>query len=72
MKIKTDITSKLWNKVGEKVGRGQLYGASKLMRGYREPCSPQNTTPPIGHIVFVIHGIGQNMDHSDIVKSASE
>lgn len=28
--------------------------------------------PPIGHIVFVIHGIGQCMESSDICKTTSE
>ena len=70
MKIKMDLASKLLNKVGGKVG--QLYGATKLMRGYKEACLPARTSPPIGHLVFVIHGIGQNMDASDIVKSTSE
>lgn len=72
MKVKTDPASKIWSKMGEKIGRGQLYGATKLVRGYKEPCSPKDGTPPIGHLVFVIHGIGQNMDASDIVKSAAE
>ena len=74
MKIKTDLTSKLLNKVGGKVGISQQYGGTKLMRGYKEACLPTctRTSPPIGHLVFVIHGIGQNMDASDIVKSTSE
>uniref|UniRef100_A0A1X7VN80 DDHD domain-containing protein n=1 Tax=Amphimedon queenslandica TaxID=400682 RepID=A0A1X7VN80_AMPQE len=42
------------------------------MRGYKEACLPTRTSPPIGHLVFVIHGIGQNMDASDIVKSTSD
>ena len=72
MKMKTDIASKLWNKVGEKVGKGQLFGSTHLIRGYRETAVHQNMIPPIGHLVFVIHGIGQNMEASNIIKSASE
>ncbi|XP_019858671.1 PREDICTED: phospholipase DDHD1-like isoform X1 [Amphimedon queenslandica] len=72
VKIKTDLTSKLLNKVGGKVGISQQYGATKLTRGYKEACLPTRTSPPIGHLVFVIHGIGQNMDASDIVKSTSD
>lgn len=70
MKVKTDIASKLWNKVGEKVGKS--FGSTRLMRGYVEPALSSDTVPPIGHLVFVIHGIGQNMNVSDIVKSTSE
>ena len=72
MKVKKDLTSKLWNKVGEKIGRGQLYGATRLMRGYIEPATVDDCYPPIGHLVFVVHGIGQNLDISDIVKSTNE
>ena len=72
IKVKTDLTSKILSKVGEKFMGQQQYGSHKLMRGYKEACLPNKTTPPIGHIIFVIHGIGQNMDASDIVKSTSE
>ena len=72
MKVKKDLTSKLWSKVGEKIGRGQLYGATRLMRGYIEPATTDDCYPPIGHLVFVVHGIGQNLDMSDIVKSTNE
>jgi len=71
-KMKKEISTQIWNKVGAKLGKGQLYGATKLVRGYKDPASPEDCSPPISHIVFVIHGIGQNMDASDIVKSTSE
>ena len=58
---------------GEKFGKGTTnFGCSKLVRGYKEPASREDKTPPIGHVVFVIHGIGQNMDISCIAKSTNE
>lgn len=73
MKVKQGLTTKLFNTVGEKVtGRSQSYGTTHLVRGYKEPSSGEDCLPPIGHIVFVVHGIGQNMESADIVKSTSE
>ena len=57
---------------GEKLGKGQLYGATRLFRGYKEPASREDRVPPIGHLVFTVHGIGQNMGSSDINKSTTE
>ena len=70
-KMRKDIASKLLNRVGEKLGRGQL-ATTKLARGYKEPSSREDSLPPIGHLVFVVHGIGQNMEPSAIIKSSSE
>ncbi len=58
--------------IGEKLGKGSLFGATKVARGYKEGASGEDRLPPIGHIVFVVHGIGQNMDISSIEKSSSE
>lgn len=71
-KMKTDVTAKLWCKLGEKVGKGQLYGTTKLVRGYKEQAKDIDRAPPIKHLVFVVHGIGQMMDVSDICKSTAE
>ena len=71
-KVKKEISTQLLNIVGEKLGKGQVYGGTKLVRGYKEFASDEDRDPPIGHLVFVIHGIGQNMDVSDIRKSTSE
>ena len=73
LKVKQNMTSKLFNTVGEKVtGRSQTFGTTRLVRGYKEPSSSADCLPPIGHLVFVVHGIGQNMESADIVKSTSE
>ena len=57
---------------GEKFGKGALFGSTKVVRGYKEAASGEDRTPPVGHVVFVVHGIGQNMDSSSIEKNASE
>ena len=57
---------------GEKFGKGSQFGSTKVVRGYKEHASGEDRLPPIGHVVFVVHGIGQNMDMSSIEKSASE
>ena len=73
LKVKQGVTAKLFNTVGEKVtGRSQSFGTSRLVRGYKEPASLADGLPLIGHLVFVVHGIGQNMESADIVKSTSE
>jgi phospholipase DDHD1 len=46
-----------------------LFGANKVMRGYKEYATGDDHLPPIGHVVFVTHGIGQNMDASSIEQS---
>ena len=71
-KMKKEISAQVWKKVGKTFGKGQLYGATKLVRGYKDPALLEDRDPPIGHLVFVIHGIGQNMDSSNIVKSTGE
>ena len=71
-KVKKDITSRVLTLVGEKLGKGLSYGTTKIMRGYKEPALYSDSLPPIGHLVFGIHGIGQNMESSDIIKSTAE
>ncbi len=43
-----------------------------MIRGYKELASGEDVPAPVGHVVFVVHGIGQNMDMSSIEKSSSE
>ena len=54
------------------VYKSQSYGATKLVRGYKEIATLDGQLAPIGHVVFIIHGIGQSMDLSCINKSTSE
>lgn len=67
-KQKKEITSQLWSMVGEKLGKGQAYGAARLKRGYKDAASHEHRDPPIGHLVLIVHGIGQCSGSADICK----
>ena len=71
VKVKKNSTSKVIRSVGAKIKMESL-GSTRLQRGYREPASREDKPPPIGHLVFAVHGIGQNMENADVVKSAAE
>ena len=43
----------------------------RLQRGYKEAASHEHREPPVGHLVFIVHGIGQNMEGSDISKDTA-
>lgn len=43
-----------------------------MVRGYKEPALGSDREAPVGHLVFVIHGIGQNIDNFNIVTNTSE
>jgi phospholipase DDHD1 len=70
-KQKKEITSQLWSMMGERLGKGQAYGAARLQRGYKDAASHEHREPPIGHLVLIVHGIGQNMESSDICKDSN-
>ena len=71
VKVKKSTTSQAIRKVGAKI-RMESLGSSRLQRGYREPASREDRPPPIGHLVFAVHGIGQNLENADVTKSVSE
>ena len=71
IKVKKDITSQLL-RVGGKIIKRDTFGSTKLQRGYRDAASKEDKPPPIGHIVFAVHGIGQNMESANVVKSVNE
>ena len=50
----------------------ESYGGKQLRRGYWDMARTDDRLPPIGHVVFVIHGIGQCMEGADICKATSE
>jgi len=50
----------------------ETYGSKHLRRGYWDICRQTDCLPPIKHVVFVIHGVGQCMEGADICKSTSE
>nr|XP_039248679.1 phospholipase DDHD1-like [Styela clava] len=56
----------------------QKFGASKtstsgnkLQRGYCEEAAHEDCTPPVEHLVFVVHGIGAKSDRHKIVRNTN-
>lgn len=46
--------------------------ATQLHRGYHTDACTDDRPPDICHLVFVVHGIGQLLHMSNIVKSCTE
>ena len=67
-KQKKEIAMMVMTKNGEISNKSESFSGICVKRGYKESASQDDQLPPIGHLVFVIHGIGQNMDTSDITK----
>lgn len=66
-----DVKSRIIRGVGERIGYSSG-AASQLHRGYHTDASPDDRPPDICHLVFVIHGIGQLLHMSNIVKSCAD
>ena len=49
-----------------------LGAATQLHRGYHTDASPDDKPHDITHLVFVVHGIGQLLHMSNIVRSCAE
>ncbi|XP_070577524.1 phospholipase DDHD1-like isoform X2 [Ptychodera flava] len=65
--------SKLARSIGTSIGLSKASSSgTKLTRGYCLEASLEDKPPPITHLVFVVHGIGQKMDSSSIIKSCSD
>ncbi|KAL5008166.1 hypothetical protein ScPMuIL_013747 [Solemya velum] len=62
--------SKLMRSVGSKFGIQN--SGSRLQRGYCYEAVMDDKPADIGHLVFVVHGIGQKMDTGNIVKRCKE
>ena len=45
---------------------------TRLYRGYCYEACMDDKPPEIGHLVFVVHGIGQKMDTGSIVNRCAE
>ncbi|TRY71739.1 hypothetical protein TCAL_08151 [Tigriopus californicus] len=43
----------------------------RLFRGYKELCQHQDRLPDITHIVFVVHGVGQVVDDTTIIRNTN-
>ena len=48
-----------------------LYAGYRIFRGYKELCNAAERLPDVTHVVFVVHGVGGNMDESTIGRNAA-
>lgn len=44
----------------------------RLKRGYKDAASHEHRDPPIGHLVLIVHGIGQCSGSADICKDTKK
>ncbi|XP_046582420.1 phospholipase DDHD1-like [Haliotis rubra] len=63
-------SSKLMRQVTKSLGWQK--SGNQLHRGYRYEAMMEDKPPDIGHLVFVVHGIGQKMETGAIVKCCKE
>ncbi|KAJ8044354.1 Phospholipase DDHD1 [Holothuria leucospilota] len=70
-----------WNTTGHRLARsiGQTFGISKasssgykLLRGYHTLATLEDKPPPVSHLVFVVHGVGQVMDKRSIIRTCAD
>ena len=74
-KVQIDDSEVIWQ-CSTDVRRCKLDIASRILgfkgnqvkRGYKILATLTDTLPPIGHIVFVLHGVGQAMEGASIIK----
>lgn len=71
-KLRKDFSTFVLLKVGEAIGKGASFSGTCLRRGYRESAVEGEQTSPIGHLVLVVHGIGENLSGSPISKRTTE
>ncbi|XP_059579388.1 phospholipase DDHD1 isoform X2 [Alligator mississippiensis] len=65
-------TSKIARTVTQKLGFSKASSSgTRLHRGYVEEATLEDKPPQTGHIVFVVHGIGQKMDQGRIIKNTA-
>ena len=48
-----------------------FYSGERLFRGYKELCSHTDRLCDITHIVFVVHGVGQVVDDTTIIRNTN-
>ena len=72
-KQRKDLSSFLVLKMGEALGKGTSFSGICLRRGYRESAMADEEEPaPVGHLILMVHGIGESLDRSPISKSTTE
>ncbi len=47
------------------------FPGERLFRGYKELCSHTDRLAEITHIVFVVHGVGQVVDDTTIIRNTN-
>ncbi|XP_038074819.1 phospholipase DDHD1-like [Patiria miniata] len=66
-------SSRIARSIGTTIGFSKASTSGyRIVRGYHEEASLDDKPPPISHLVFVVHGVGQIMDRSSIIKSCSD
>ena len=48
-----------------------LIAGERLFRGYKELCSHTDRLAEISHIIFVVHGVGQVVDDTTIIRNTN-
>ena len=75
LKVQIDDSEVLWQS-STIIRRCKLDIASKILgfkgnpvkKGYKTLAEPSDMLPSIGHIIFVLHGVGQAMEGASIIK----
>ncbi|XP_022095658.1 phospholipase DDHD1-like [Acanthaster planci] len=66
-------SSRIARSIGTTIGFSKASTSGyRIIRGYHEEASLDDKPPPISHLVFVVHGIGQIMDRGSIIKNCSD
>ena len=73
-KQRKDLSSFLVLKIGEALGKGTSFSGICLRRGYKESAmeDEDDGPAPVGHLILMVHGIGENLDRTPISKSTTE
>ena len=73
-KQRKDLSSFLVLKIGEALGKGTFFSGICLRRGYKESAmeDEHDGPAPVGHLILMVHGIGENLDRTPISRSTTE
>ena len=68
-----DLSSYIALKIGEALGKGTSFSGICLKRGYKESALMDgDESAPVGHLVLLVHGIGESLGRSPIHKTTIE
>ncbi|XP_072032458.1 phospholipase DDHD1-like isoform X2 [Amphiura filiformis] len=66
-------SSRLARSIGTSIGFSKASSSGyRLLRGYPQEAFLEDKPPPISDLIFVVHGVGQIMDHSSIIKCCKD